>query len=207
MSKRLLIFAIILIAFQYSAKSQTGWGIKASYIYNSNGQLIDEVGNILESKGKGESGFNAGIFGKLDLGIVYIRPELVYSQATSDYIIEPGETESFKMQSIDLPVLVGFRLIGPLNVFVGPAFQYIINSDLKGLNFEEIENDFTVGLNIGLSVRVGRVEIEAKYDRGFTSNEASFIDKNITDTSAFTLDTRQQQIIVGLSYRLSSKKK
>jgi len=208
MKKKLVLSALLFLSSFYMLNAQTGWGIKGSLIYNSNGKLIDESSNIIENKGKGESGFNVGAFAKLDLGPIYLQPELVYSQASSEYVIdsETGTKESYKVTSMDLPILLGIGIIGPLNIYAGPAFQFIINNDFGDLNYQQIENDVTVGLNIGLAVKLGRIEIDARYNRGFSSNEASFIENNIEQSSAFFLDTRPQQIIIGLSYRLSAKK-
>lgn len=205
MKKNSIVFVIMLITTLTSINAQSSWGIKGSLLYNSNGELVNDAGAIIDKKGAGESGFNVGIYGRLDLGPIYIRPELVYSQASSEYLIDPDmdTTESYKMSSIDLPVLVGIRLIGPLNLNVGPAFKYITNNKLKGLEFNEIKNNVTVGLNIGASVNLGRLGIDVIYDRGINANEADFIGET---TDKFTLDTRQSQIRVGVSYRLSEKK-
>ena len=186
--------------------AQTGWGIKGSLIFNSNGELLDEVGDIVDSKGKGEAGFNIGVYGNLELGPIYLRPELVYTETSSEYLVDPeiGTTESYKMSSFDLPVLVGIRIIGPLNLVVGPAFKFITSNKINGQKSYNIEKNVTVGLNIGAAVQLGRFGVDLIYDRGFSSNEASFIGEDITEK--FTLDTRQEQIKVGLSYRLSAKK-
>lgn len=204
MYKKSITLLVILVVTLTSLNAQSSWGIKGSLLFNSNGKLIDEAGDIIDNKGKGESGFNVGVYGKLDLGLIYIRPELVYSQASSEYEIMTGVTESYKMSSIDLPVLVGIRIIGPLNLLAGPAFKFITNSELNGLEYNTIKNDVTVGLNIGISANIGRFGVDVIYDRGFSKNEAEFIGEDVTNK--FNLDTRQQQIRVGVSYRLSAKK-
>jgi hypothetical protein len=124
----------------------------------------------------------------------------VYTRTTSEY---PSQLGDYKISKLDLPVLVGVKLIGPLNVFIGPAFQYIIDNDLKGLSFESIENDFSVGINIGAGIQFGRFGIDIRYERGFNKNEANFVDNTI---ASYRLDSRPKQIIFSLSYSLSKKK-
>ncbi|SNR33631.1 Outer membrane protein beta-barrel domain-containing protein [Lutibacter agarilyticus] len=206
MIKKSSALLVILIITLTSLNAQSSWGVKGSLLYNSNGELINEAGDIIDNKGKGESGFNVGVYGKLDLGPIYIRPELVYSQSSSKYTVdsEIGTTESYKMSSVDLPVLVGIRIIGPLNLLAGPAFKFITSNKVNGFEYDKIENGVTVGLNIGVSANLGRFGFDVIYDRGINANEANFIGDDIADD--FTLDTRQSQIRVGVSYRLSEKK-
>ncbi len=201
MKKRIVLFSIVFLATLFITNAQSDYGIKAGLSYNSTGKLLDETGVIIDKKGTGKSGFNIRFYGNLDLGPIYLRPELVYTKTTSEYEANVGD---FKMSKLDLPVLVGFDLIGPLKVFAGPAFQYVLDSDLKGLSFNSIENDFSVGLHIGASVEFGRLGIDVRYERGFNSNEAEFIDRNITE-DIYRLDARPKQIIFSLSYSLSHK--
>ena len=102
-----------------------------------------------------------------------------------------------------MPVLVGLKLIGPLNIFAGPAFQYYLNNDLKGIAISDVKNDFTIGINIGAAVEFGRIGIDVRYERGLSENEASWTNSS----TIFTLDSRPEQIIFNLSYRLSKSKK
>jgi len=206
MKKRIVLSLFAFLGIVYFTSAQSGYGIKAGLSYNSNGKLSEIISetqtNLIDNKGKGKSGFNVGFYGKLDLGPIYIRPELVYTKTTSEYELN-SQTSDYKLSKLDAPVLVGFKVIGPLNVFAGPAFQYVLNNNFKGLNYESIKNDFTVGLNIGASIELGKLGFDIRYERGLSKNEANWT--NAGDT--FTLDSRPEQVIFSLSYRLSDTNK
>ena len=201
MNKRIVLFSIVFLTTLIFVNAQNSFGIKGGLSYNSNGELnevIDETKAVIDNKGGGKSGYNLGIYGKLDLDLIYIRPELVYTKTTSEYELNTG-TEDYKISKLDLPVLVGIKLIGPLHVFAGPAFQYYLNNDLNGIDIRDVKNDFSIGVNIGASVEIGSIGIDVRYERGLSSNEASWTNAGKT----FTLDSRPEQIIFSLSYRLS----
>jgi len=207
LKKRILVLSIAFLAIAFYANAQSGFGVKAGLSYNTNGELkefINEAGTIIDNKGNGKSGYNFGIYGKLGLGKIYLRPELVYTKTTSEYSLNSVDVD-YKISKLDMPVLVGMKLIGPLSVFAGPAFQYILNNDLKGIEFESIKNDFSIGLNFGVSIEIGRIGLDVRYERGFSENEARFVGAgpNIT----YRLDSRPKQLIFNLSYRLSNKNK
>ncbi|MDO9260650.1 MAG: outer membrane beta-barrel protein [Flavobacteriaceae bacterium] len=206
MNKRILVLSIAFIAMVFYANAQSGFGVKAGLSYNTTGELkefINETGTIIDNKGSGKSGYNVGIYGKIGLGPIYIRPELVYTKTTSEYILN-SESVDYKMAKLDMPVLVGLKLIGPLSVFAGPSFQYVLDNDLKGLEFNKIENDFTVGFNLGASLALGRLGLDVRYERGFSQNEVEFT--GVGPNVIYRLDARPEQIIFGLSYQLSAKK-
>lgn len=206
MKKRILVLSIAFLAIAFYANAQSGFGVKAGLSYNTNGELkefINEAGTIIDDKGNGKSGYNFGIYGKLGLGPIYLRPELIYTKTTSEYSLNSVNVD-YKISKLDMPVLVGMKLIGPLSIFAGPAFQYILNNDLKGIEFESIKNDFSIGLNFGASLEIGRLGIDVRYERGFSENEAKFAGAGPNLT--YHLDSRPQQLIFNLSYRLSNRK-
>jgi len=205
MNKRIALFSIIFLSTLYFVNAQSSFGIKGGLSYNSNGELKgfgSEVTEIYKNEGKGKSGYNIGFYGKLDLGPIFLRPELVYTKTTSEYVLKTGSTEDYKISKLDMPVLVGIKLIGPLNIFAGPAFQYYLNNDLKGINISDVKNNFSVGMNIGASIELGRLGIDVRYERGLSKNEANWSNAGNT----FTLDSRPEQLIFSLSYSLSKKK-
>ena len=203
MKKALFIAVFAMIGTTAFAQSGSGFGIKAGVSYNKNGDLVGTVGdaaqNITEGA-EGKTGFHAGFWGKLDFPKIYLRPEIVYSRTKSTYDVN-GDSNDYDVSKIDVPVLLGYKLVGPLHVFAGPAFQYTLSNDLGDLEVEDVKNDFTVGLNAGVGVNLGKVGLDVRYERGFSENEAEFIGDNVTDISG-RVDSRPSQVIFALSLKL-----
>lgn len=204
MNKRILVLSIALLSTVFYMNAQSGFGIKGGLSYNTNGSLKNDVNTVIDNEGKGKSGYNVGIYGKIGLGPIYLKPELVYTKTTSEYILN-SEAVDYKIARLDMPVLVGLKLIGPLSVFAGPAFQYTLENDFNDIQYDRIDNDFTVGFNFGAGLDLGRLGLDVRYERGFNENEATFIDNN-TGSTTYRLDSRPEQIIFSLSYRLSGGK-
>ncbi|MBV1888250.1 MAG: PorT family protein [Urechidicola sp.] len=189
--KNLFFVCILLLGAHLSSNAQVfDWGIKGGLNYNSNGDIVNEAGNILENP-EANAGYHIGFFAKTK-GRIYIRPELVYTHTNSNY-----DSKKLKIDKIDAPVLLGVKIIGPLHAVIGPSFQYIINTDLESFNLSDVENDFTVGGTVGLTVQLGKLGIDVRYERGFTSNEADFL--NIGEIAS--VDTRPSQLIASASFR------
>ncbi|WP_194768771.1 outer membrane beta-barrel protein [Tamlana sp. I1] len=195
LSKNLVfIFLLVILPSVSLAQSGNGWGIKGGINYNTNGDYFDSIENAYEDP-TGSAGFHLGVFGKIG-GSIYFRPELVYTKTKSKY-----DDDDFKMQKLDAPMLLGVNIIGPLNVFGGPSFQYILNSKFGDISVNDIENDFTVGLNFGIGLNFNKLGIDLRYERGFSDNEAIFINDNIIGTES-RIDTRPSQLILSVSLML-----
>ena len=110
--------------------------------------------------------------------------------------------ETFKMKKLDAPMLIGLRFFHLFNVFAGPSFQYILDTDFNDINIKNVENDITVGLNFGIGVEINKIGIDLRYERGFSNNEATFIDNNLGGINISILDTRPEQLILSLSVKL-----
>ncbi|WP_411031691.1 outer membrane beta-barrel protein [Spongiimicrobium sp. 3-5] len=204
MKKTLLVVVCAFISVATFAQNDSGFGIKAGLNYNQNGDLsfrqVQTAGEDVIAGSDGKVGFHVGFFGKLDLPKIYLKPELVYTKTKSSYDVD-GATNDYDISKLDLPVLLGYKIIGPLSIFAGPAFQYTLNNDLDGLEVDDVKNDFTVGLNVGVAVSVGNIGVDVRYERGFSENEANFIGNNVTDIAG-RVDSRPSQIIFGLSVKL-----
>lgn len=188
-----------LIGSAAMAQSGSGFGIKAGLSYNKNGDLIsaaEEGGTDIIEGAKGKTGYHVGVFGKLDFPMIYLRPELVYSKTKSSYDVD-GSSHDYDISKLDLPILLGYKIIGPLHVFAGPAFQYTLKNDLDELEIDDVKNDFTVGLNAGVGVNLGNIGLDVRYERGFSENEAEII-----DIPEGRVDSRPSQIIFALSLKL-----
>ncbi|WP_010520014.1 porin family protein [Croceivirga radicis] len=195
MKKTLLVIAVALCGYFGMAQAGSGFGIKAGLNYNGNGDYFESAGDAARDPEK-NVGYHLGFWGKIG-NQIYLRPELVYSATKSDY-----ENDEFKMKKLDLPILLGAKVIGPVHVFAGPAFQYILDTEFDGITIDDVDNDFTVGMNIGAGVNIGKLGVDLRYERGFSDNEATFINNNITTLPTSRVDTRPDQLILSLSLKL-----
>ena len=198
-----IVFAILLIGISYSATAQIQFGLKAGVNYNSDS--FSNVTNDVLSGAKSRTGYHAGIWfrGKLPLIGLYLRPELMYTQLKNEvtYSTTQNRSTEFTFQKIDVPVLLGKKVLGIGNVFIGPSFQYILSSDFGLSDLSEVSiSDFSVGVQMGGGIELGKLGIDVRWERGLSKSETRFVDNTLNSNVNF--DTRVNQIIVGLSYRL-----
>ena len=193
MKKTILLAVFAIGSMTAFAQSDSGFGIKAGLNYGGNGDYFNSIGDAYENPDK-NIGYHFGLYGKLG-DRLYLRPELVYTQLKSGY--NDGD---FKMSKLDAPILVGAKIIGPLNVFAGPAFQYILDTDYKDITIGDVENDFSVGLNIGAGLTLGKLGVDIRYERGFSENEVAILSANVP--TGDRIDTRPDQLILSLSLQL-----
>lgn len=193
--KKLFLTSCFIALFVFVGISQngSGFGIKGGLNYNGNGDYFNSIGSNFENPDN-TLGYHLGVFGKIG-NKLYLRPELVYTKTKSDY-----NSGTFDMSKLDAPVLVGLKVLGPLHVFAGPSFQYILDTEFEGITINDIENDFSIGLNFGIGVNFNSFGIDLRYERGFSENEGTFLDNNLGIGGR--LDIRPEQLILSLSVKL-----
>ncbi|MCK0132336.1 PorT family protein [Flavobacteriaceae bacterium F08102] len=211
MKKLVLTVLTLTLATSVLTAQKIDFGIKAGVNYNFGGdleELFSDTGNNIEDIVTGaddRAGYHAGVYFKFNFTGLYIRPELVYTKLTNYYANTSNplsliDTE-YSMQKLDIPLLFGTKIIGPLHVFGGPSFQYILDNDFS---FGEIRNvgtkDFTVGLQLGTGIELGRLGVDIRWEKGFSNKvDATLFDTNIK------LDNRPNQIIFGIAYRFNER--
>jgi hypothetical protein len=193
-----LFFILLLIALIPSAiiaQTSTGIGIKGGLNYNANGDYFESISTNAQHPDR-NIGYHFGLFGKIG-NRVYFKPEVMYTSTKSDY-----NNDTFKMQKIDAPLLIGLKVLGPISVFGGPALQYILDTEFNGISINNVENEFSVGLNFGIGLNFNSVGIDVRYERGFNNNEAKFVTPILGGSADSRLDTRPDQLILSLSLLL-----
>ena len=164
--------------------------------------MSEDVFTGAESK----TGYHAGVWLRFKLPIIgfYLRPEIVYTNLENELLYKiretaPSQTTSYNFQKIDIPVLIGKKFFGIGNVFAGPSFQYILNSDFSLNDISEVDTDgFSVGLQFGAGIELGNLGIDVRWERGLNTIESTFLNAL---SERVTFDTRVNQIIIGLSYK------
>ncbi|MCP9198282.1 PorT family protein [Gramella sp. GC03-9] len=198
--KKLLLLALLLSGVGTYAQSAE-FGLKGGLNFGATGdyETFDDVtGDFKESmSGDSKTGFHAGVFAQFKVLGIFLQPELMYTELTTDY----SEFE-YKLSKIDAPVLLGINILGPLNIKAGPSFQYILKNEVEksDISIGEVENDITAGYQLGAGLDLGRLAFDLRYEGSFSDNSASGIDQMANET--FTIDSRPSQWILSLSYSL-----
>lgn len=184
------VMCVILLAMCVTGYAQKGggFGVTGGLNYGSNGDFENGAQAIIEDPSK-NVGFHIGFFGKIDLGLLYLRPEAAYTRTKSEY-----RSGDLSVSKLDVPLLVGIDVLGPITVFAGPSLQYILKNEFEDFDLETAENDFTVGAQLGVGLNFESFGIDVRYERGLSENEVDF--SNIPTNR---IDTRPEQIILGLS--------
>lgn len=167
--KKLLIFLATFIGIQ-TASAQIGFGIKGGLnlnkIHTDAGNLSNNYQESLDSK----TGFSAGIFTRFG-NKFYLQPELLYTERSgSIYTTNGGSNEyEIKTKNIDIPVLVGFKLLNVLRINAGPVATLKLKEEHKFLNSvsstiteDEAFKNATFGYQLGAGLSFGALEIDVR---------------------------------------------
>ncbi len=202
--KKLLLF-VFFFSFLIST-AQLDFGIKAGVNYNNFNSLNITGGSIGINEfvnSKNSIGYNIGIFSQFNFTKFYVRPELLYVQNKGSFDSQFSNDSDFKLSTLELPVLIGFNIIKPLNLYIGPSLIYNLDSDFSEFFDLTFENDLTIGYNIGASFIINKFGVDIRYSSGFSENVASYLDDIPLDGNGYVIDTRSSQFLLSLSYQLN----
>ena len=197
--KKLIVLTLILIGS--TAMAQSTYGLKGGLNYGATGdyenysQVIGDASTVAE--GKEKTGYHLGVFAKLEFLGIFLQPEVVYTRLSTEY-----DQFDYNIDKIDAPVLVGINVLGPLNIKAGPSFQYILKNELENTNLSisDVENEITVGYQVGLGLEFGNLGFDARYEGAFEENNAF---GEAAAEQNFKIDSRPSQWILSVSYTLN----
>ncbi|MDP9958982.1 outer membrane beta-barrel protein [Chryseobacterium lathyri] len=199
------VLSIALIGFSMFASAQISLAGKANLIFPTGSpswkNIKGTVNEAIEGTGKNNAGFNVGLSLKIGLPTaLYVMPELYYTHFKNEFTTE-NTTFDVKSNRIDMPVLLGYNLLGDmLGVFVGPVASYNLSKDDTYNDFKEnVKNDFTVGYQFGAQLEIKKLIINARYEGAFSKDERNFINK--VSGSEIRYDNRPNLFLVGVGYK------
>ena len=202
--KKLLLFFCFFTFLISSA--QLDFGIKAGVNYNNFNDLNITGGSFGTNEfvdSKNSVGYHFGIFSQFNLTKFYVRTELLYVHNKGSFDCQFSNASNFDLSTLELPVLVGFNIIKPLSFYIGPSLIYSLDSNFSDFFDLTIENDLSVGFNIGANYVVDKFGIDLRYSSGFSENTASYLDDIPLDGNGYILDTRPSQFLLSLSYKIN----
>ena len=155
---------------------------------------------------KNSTGFQFGVFTEIDLITFYIRPELnlIFSKSknAAAYSLDEGiniAEHSYKSSEIQLPIIFGYKVLGPISVFGGPSFKYNL-SNSSNFNLEDIKDKYTLSLLLGSRVKIRSISVGLRYERGLNNNEVLIINANGVDLDNANVDLTTNKLSLNISY-------
>ena len=194
--KHFLIVSFLIIS-NSSLHSQIDFGFKAGVNFDSMGYLSDSENFINPSNLQSKTGYHIGIYSHFKIPFFNLRQELDYSKNISSF--NEVRVEIYKFQ---LPILVGYNIIKPINLIIGPSFQYLIKKKSENIILDSFKEKYTTSFIFGLEFNVKRIIISARYERGFTDNEVLIIDSQ-GNRGPGHIHIRPKQYVLSILYSLA----
>lgn len=199
-------FSIVLIGASVLTSAQIKFAGKANLLFKTDSPSWENIkGSAVgayNEAGKNNVGFNVGLSAKVNLpASFFLMPEIYYTTFKTEFDVPVSNvTLEAKSNRIDVPVLVGYKLLGDnLGVFIGPVASYNLSTDNQFADFKEkATKDFTVGYQFGAQVQLQKLIVTAKYEGAFTEDQRDFINTNTNETIRY--DSRPSLFMVGLGY-------
>lgn len=199
------IFSIALIGFSMLASAQISLAGKANLIFPTGSpswkNIKGTVNEAIDGEGKNNVGFNVGLSLKASLpASFFLMPELYYTNFKNEFTTA-NTTFDIKSSRIDLPVLVGHKVLGDmLGVFVGPVASYNLSKEDTFNDFKENARDnFTIGYQFGAQLEIKKLILNAKYEGAFSKDERKFISS--VSGEEIRYDNRPNLFMVGVGYK------
>ena len=166
------------------------FGMKAGVNLNTSGdidEIISSNSSIADIDGN-RNGFNIGIYSEIKLLMLYLRPELHYSEFKDNLKITQSRIEA--------PISLGLKVLPILSGFVGPTLRYEMTSDDKLPTGPE---DLTVGIHFGARLHLGKLGLDVRYDQGLSEDKLNTAGIGSSSVPV-KLDNSPGLISLGLSY-------
>ncbi len=98
------------------------------------------------------SGYHVGVMARINLVLVFVQPELLYTNCTTPYSYKYNGTtqkSEYNLQRLDVPIPVGLKL-GPVGIFVGPEASFTLTSpdDIFNDSYKKATWGYVAGANV-----------------------------------------------------------
>lgn len=198
--------SVVLVSASLVSFAQVTLGVKANMLYQSDKPTWTNIKNgattVYNDNGKNSVGYNVGVSVKVDTPLgIFIQPELYYTTFSKELTdTTTNTTIKIKNNRADLPVLVGYNVIGKtLGIYAGPVASYNLSTDNQYNDFKEnATKEFTLGYQFGAQVTVSKLVISARYEGAFSKDQREFISTNVSNNQTIRYDSRPSLLLFGL---------
>lgn len=183
----ILVITALLLMSATAVSAQTlgvQWGVTAGVnMADYSVKQIDKTTRYDDVKN--DLGWQVGLMASVNVGRLAIEPQILYVRHSTE-LFQGTNKSSIKSNSLDVPILVSLRLLGPLRVMAGPVFTVMNdNSGLKDISIDQLRS--TCSYALGVEARIlKKVRLDVRYNGQFKKKETT-IGKVGVDTFALNV--------------------
>ena len=210
MKKIILGFGLFLGLISPAVAQEFSYGLTGGINYTMGGQITGITSNGLywggTAEGKGEIGYHGGVFAQVNFGKFFVRPEVIYTSLETTFEF-PNKPSTYAVQTFTVPLMVGYNIWGPLDVYAGPVYSNILDSSLMGNESQEpiVVQNTPINAQAGVKVEFGRFGIDLRYEHSLSTEEPQPLDivnaEYGVNRATFD-DARLNQVIVGVIFKI-----
>ncbi|MCK3685423.1 porin family protein [Maribellus sp. YY47] len=165
MKRIIVIFSLVVFSVVANAQPIFNLGLKAGFNNSKLSLNSDDYNEESITK------MHVGAFARVGISKVYVQPEVYFTRKGGDFKSVQDMAGEFDYKSVDVPVLLGVKLIDAkaMNVHVmgGPVFSFITDSDLKSASLDEqYVKDHYAALQYGVGVDVLFMTLDFRMEHG-----------------------------------------
>lgn len=161
-----------------------------------------DLKNDMFTPGDAEVGYHVGVFARISAASFYVQPEVLYTQTSGTFVVNgptPGGNGNFDLEfnRLDVPVMVGIKVLKVLRIQAGPILSIDLDSKLKDPLGTPIDVDYkksSVAYQAGLGVDIGNFVLDAKYEGSLGGVVESI--------GGLETDERLSQFVFSLGFKL-----
>ena len=203
---------ILFLLLNTTLYSQGNLGISFGLNDDSFGS-IENISSTIDNYDldlKNATGFQFGVYTEIDLITFYIRPELnfIFSKANQGSALLTGNAtedilkHNLKSSEIQVPIIFGYNILGPLSIFGGPSFKYNLKTSSDIFNLEDIKDKYILSVLLGTRIKMRSLGIDLRYERGLNNGELKIINDNGLNIPNGNIDSTTNRFSILLSYDL-----
>ena len=193
-----LSFILVLVMISFTSYSQN-FSLGPKLGLSSSKFSLKESGYI---PGDAEFGYHVGIFARAGIAGFFVQPELLFTQTKGSFSVKsPSSSTSTQLNAhvnrLDVPVMMGMRMLRIFRIQAGPIASINLNSDLKDAIGDVANVDYkqaTLGYQAGVGLDIGNLIVDAKYESSFGNI--------IENVAGFKTDQRLSQFILSVGFKI-----
>ncbi|PTX44491.1 outer membrane protein with beta-barrel domain [Christiangramia gaetbulicola] len=198
-----IIIAVILLSVlsSHAVKSQKySIGVKAGVNYSLNDNGSEVLRNAVQYSAESDFGYQAGAFLEMSFGKWLLRPEVFLNKTSGKFEFQESPS-TYSLEKFSLPLLFGYNVLESLDVYAGPAYQFILNKEMENTREPLLDDHSNLAAQIGFKISFNRLELDLRYDFTFPSEDFQIVNYNNGNRAYFD-EGRLNQVLLSLNYKI-----